>query len=487
MKNKTDYLLTEKMINELHFSHGNGAVNQQVLVNIIEQAGDNIMVTDVEGKILYINPAFEKTTGFTKEEVIGQTPRILQSGRHGKEYYHTLWKTILAGKIFRATTINKNKKGDLYYADQTVTPIRDENGKNIYFVSMWKDITERMKFQETLEGLNKTLEMEKYKLEEILSFDEKVGKIKQLDHLIDFVIQKACDILESKRCSLMLLNDSTGELCIKGAIGLSHRLIKKVKLKIGEGIAGIVAQKGEPLLVEDIDQEKDLERKTRRGYKTKSFMCVPIKFNQKVIGVVNITGKQTKNGTVYTTLDLNILMAIVRQAAVAIENTNMIKELEYLTVTDPMTNLYNYRYFIRALDHEIKRMKRVPRPLTLLMMDIDDFKMYNDQYGHPEGDHLLREISRALCESLREVDIICRYAGDEFSVVLPETSLKNAKFVAEKILEKIKVLKLKKAVTVSMGLALCQENVDRRDLIMKADSALYEAKRKGKNQVVAYN
>ena len=132
-----------------------------LLSKVIQQIGDNVMITDREGVILYINPAFVKTTGYAKEEVIGRTPSILQSGQHGKEYYERLWTTILSGHIFKDQITNKNKKGELFVADQTISPIIDEAGEITHFVSVWKDTTERVKAEEEKRQLRNQIDLEK--------------------------------------------------------------------------------------------------------------------------------------------------------------------------------------------------------------------------------------------------------------------------------------------------------------------------------------
>ena len=177
---------------------------------------------------------------------------------------------------------------------------------------------------------------------------------------------------------------------------------------------------------------------------------------------------------------------IVRQAAIAIENAKIYRQLNYLTVTDPLTNMYNFRYFVQKLDYEIERLKRYAGSLCLLIVDIDNFKFYNDEFGHLEGDHLLREIGEVFHKNLRKIDVACRYAGDEFVVILPETKVPEAKIVAQKIKDTFQNLKLKKQVTLSIGGAQYYKEMDRNDLVRKADAALYQAKRKGKNEVCIY-
>jgi len=330
---------------------------------------------------------------------------------------------------------------------------------------------------------NVDLELEKSKMEQILNYGEKIRTITNLNKLIDFIMEQASLILESQRCSLMLLDDDTGELCIRGAIGLQHNIIKESKLSLGEGIAGLVAKEGKPLLVEVIDEDKRIDKKSDPSYKSKSFLSVPIKLDHKLIGVVNVTDKKDKEHPTYTELDLKILLAIVRQAAVAIENAQLSKELKYLTITDPLTHLFNYRHLMECLAYEVKRLKRFDGPLCLLIIDVDDFKEYNDTYGHAEGNMLLKKIGTILMRGLREVDIICRYAGDEFVIILPDTDIAEARLIAEKVRSTVEKLEFKKPMTVSMGIAKGFKGMNRHDLILKADSSLHKAKKDGKNRI----
>jgi len=130
-----------------------------MLSSAFEHTVDHVLITDVDGVILYVNPAFEKMTGYKAKEAIGQTPCILKSGKHGKAFYKNLWDTILAGKTFQGTLINKRKNGSLYYADQTIAPIQDESGRTTHFFSLLKDITDRIQAQIKLDELNENLNL----------------------------------------------------------------------------------------------------------------------------------------------------------------------------------------------------------------------------------------------------------------------------------------------------------------------------------------
>jgi len=168
---------------------------------------------------------------------------------------------------------------------------------------------------------------------------------------------------------------------------------------------------------------------------------------------------------------------------VAIENARLYRKLKYLTVTDPLTGIYNFRYFTQNLDHEIERAKRYHRNLSLLMMDVDQFKSYNDTFGHPEGNKVLKAVAQIVKENVRGTDGVCRYGGDEFMVILSETDLDQTRMIAEKIIRKISELPLRRPVTVSVGITQCSTHTNRYDLVRKVDHALHTAKRQGKNQV----
>ncbi|MBI5149797.1 MAG: diguanylate cyclase [Candidatus Omnitrophica bacterium] len=458
-------------------------LKMRFLSTAVEETADNVLIADRDGVILYINPAFERTTGYSKEEVLGKTPRLLKSGKHKASFYKDLWGTILSGKVFRGVLVNKRKNGELFHADHTITPIKDADGKITHFVSVWKDITERMHYREQLELLNKSLEFEKKKFQQILAMDEKIGSFTDLNKLTDFIIQGIVAILEVERCSLMIVDEKTGELVIKGAVGLDHKIMKESKLSLGQGVAGLVAQERKPLLVRVIDEDERVGRGNLPSYKTKSFLSVPILLDQKLLGVLNVSDRKPPADEVFTDFDLRILLSVARQAAVALENTQLYKELKYLTVTDPLTDLYNYRHFMRALEYEIGRFHHFHHPLSLLVMDVDDFKEYNDAWGAAAGDFLLREISAVLHKTLRGVDIICRYASDEFVVILPGTDIAQAKAMAEDVRSEVSRLDLKKKITISLGLVSCGKGMSRHDFILKADATLSQAKKRGKNQI----
>ena len=187
----------------------------------------------------------------------------------------------------------------------------------------------------------------------------------------------------------------------------------------------------------------------------------------------------------FTPERLEILHIISAQAAISLENAKLFD----LATTDGLTKLFVYRYFHLRLDQEIQRSRRYDQPFSLAMIDIDDFKNFNDVYGHQFGDEVLKIVARTIRNNTRAVDIAARYGGEEFVVIFPETSTDNALIASEKIRRgvadaKIVVESEKINVTVSIGLASFPWHAEEKDLLIKsADEALYVSKQSGKNLV----
>jgi diguanylate cyclase (GGDEF)-like protein len=178
--------------------------------------------------------------------------------------------------------------------------------------------------------------------------------------------------------------------------------------------------------------------------------------------------------------------------ALAIANVNLREALRAQAVRDPLTGLYNRRYMQEFLDRELHSARRKCRPLAVMMLDLDHFKRYNDNFGHAAGDNALATVGELLLHSVRAEDIACRYGGEEFTLILPECSLRQAMVRAEGIRRRVQELRSQiearptDPLTISIGVAAFEETTDRVDLLLKfADDALYLAKRAGGNHVTA--
>jgi diguanylate cyclase (GGDEF)-like protein len=349
-----------------------------------------------------------------------------------------------------------------------------------------RDITQSVLVNEHLRGLKSDLEVEKNKMEHVLNLEDGLNTILHLDKLLDFIVQKTALILEAQRCSILLFDEATQELCVRGNVGLDDSIASQSRVKWGEPIAGMIAQEDQPILVTNIEIDHRFRCRNKVEYKHKSFMGAPVKLEGRLIGVMCVSEKEPEQSGVFTESDVKILRMIANHVAIAIESAKLHKELNFLTITDPLTNIYNYRYFIKSLDHEIKRSKRYHNPLCLLFMDVDDFKSYNHELGMMRGDVVLKEIGRLLSQHLRDVDVACRYSADEFAVILPSTDLLHAHELALRLQRKVSGLPLPKPITISIGIAQYCDDMSRHDLILKADMALLSSKKDGKSHIAIY-
>ena len=221
--------------------------------------------------------------------------------------------------------------------------------------------------------------------------------------------------------------------------------------------------------------------------KSEELVAVPLKAKDKVNGIILADNLITKEPI--TKDDVRMLTMLANQAGLAIENSQLYEKTVIRGHSDYLTDLWNHGYFQYVLQAEIEKAKARQTGLSLVMLDIDDFKVYNDALGHQAGDSILKELSAVLREHSRKMDYVCRYGGEEFTIILPETEKKEALAIAERLrmdIERHKFINEEilpsKKLTVSLGLASLPENGRwASELIASSDKALYQAKHKGKN------
>ncbi len=208
----------------------------------------------------------------------------------------------------------------------------------------------------------------------------------------------------------------------------------------------------------------------------------------ETIGVINISNK--KNDKLFNQKDLEFMTSLSNQAAIAIDNAKLYE----LATKDGLTKLYISRHFYTLLENEIRRCSRYKHKMSLLMLDIDNFKHINDTYGHLIGDQILRELSNEISQTVRKIDIPARYGGEEFIVILPETTKEDAVIIAERLRINISKIKVKAKedtyISPTTSIGVCQYPMDGEEaktLINSADTALYHSKHNGKNIVSIFN
>ena len=321
----------------------------------------------------------------------------------------------------------------------------------------------------------------------VTRFSESLKRI-DADDFWTHVTQVSAELVQSERASLLLRSDTAEGLVAKAAVGARVNLFTEPNL--GQRVARLVLEDGSPVVVEDIKRIGIRSAPASWRYKTRSFLSYPILIGERLIGVMNFTDKVT--GDAFDQRDLELLQAIAPQIAVAIDRTvlkDKAGEFEQLSVTDALTGLLNRRYLEKRLIEEIQRSKRHRFPMSLMMLDVDEFKSYNDAFGHPAGDAALRIVAGVLQDILRGADVAARYGGEEFAILLPQTTSSEAAVIAERLRQRIERTEFpKRQVTVSIGIAAISNDLDTpADVVGAADHALYEAKNHGRNNVRVYD
>jgi len=266
-----------------------------------------------------------------------------------------------------------------------------------------------------------------------------------------------------------------------------------VSVRFGEGLVGRVAESKEPRIVRDGARDPRLaaEEQHRRQPDSFSLMLLPLVAGNETVGVIQF--ERDAPGA-FTDRDLARVRALANQTAATIANVLSHQDVYNRAVTDGLTELYNRRHMQEVLLDERRRAHRYGHPLSVIMLDVDSFKTYNDTYGHVQGDVLLRMMAAILRENVRGVDILGRYGGEEFIIVLPETPATDAYRTAERLRQAVAAAvfpgfptdpDLAVFKTISLGVATFPDSTDDpQALVTLADNALYRAKHGGRNQTV---
>jgi diguanylate cyclase (GGDEF)-like protein len=262
-----------------------------------------------------------------------------------------------------------------------------------------------------------------------------------------------------------------------------------------QGLSGAVIASGESVLISNLSADLESGEPAATGSiqfgsaeDVHSILAVPMRLGGKITGMISAQSYRPND---YTLEDQHLLEMLASYAAIALENLHLFKEVQRLAITDPLTDLHNRRHLFNLGEREFVRARRFERPLSAILVDIDHFKNVNDRYGHTTGDLVLKVLAQRLLLFMREVDIVGRYGGEEFVILLPETTLETATRVAERLRAEIQQpFNLGDGrsllITVSLGVSTTGSGASNlATLIHQADMAMYSAKNAGRNRVVA--
>ncbi|MDY0185672.1 MAG: EAL domain-containing protein [Desulfuromonadaceae bacterium] len=473
----------------------------------VEQSPNSIIVTDIEGAIEYINPTFTRLTGYSAAEAIGENPRILSAGSAPKEYFRTMWTTILNGHEWRGEFRNRKKNGETFWEYALISPLKDALGKVTHFVAVKEDITERK-----LADRRETLTAQVLSLLSLSNVhSEKIQDILQL--IRDFT---GCEYVglrlkeegtysyyRSSGVDLGLL--SGDEVVVPAACGLAP-VIERLSAdsfcsKILEGDVDFAQEYFTPggsfWSAPEFDGSRDMYPKlcSQQGChcaKAQSVAIIPLRLDDQVIGILQVISRK-KN--VATRGMVEFLESIANTIAVAFGHHQVAEQLhqeksrlDFLTLYDPLTELPNRTLLGQKLGVMLERARRKGVEGALLLFDIDRFKTINDSLGHAQGDRLLRTVAQRLQKGLKGEDVLARIGGDEFVVALAQVDdMQHAEQRVKKMLDGltpvINISDFELYITASAGISMFPgDGMSLEGLLQTAEVAMYRAKQGGRNR-----
>lgn len=292
------------------------------------------------------------------------------------------------------------------------------------------------------------------------------------------VLKVARSVLDLSNCAILLIDFETNELVMVAERGYAEETRGiRLPLGTGAGISAWVAEHGQRLYVPEV---RDDPRYVPGVEEARSELAVPIKIMDRTLGVLNVESAEVDG---FDEDEAMLLQALASQLAVALELNRARAELDRLSITDPLTGAYNRRFLDRLLPDEKERAERFDHPIGLLMFDLDDFKTINDRYGHSRGDEVLVAFAQALFTTVRKIDPVVRFGGDEFLVLLLETDEEGTSMACRRIrreaLEKLHgspVVEEDWDLSVSVGVSVRHPGEDLEQKIREADRAMYVRK-----------
>ncbi len=430
------------------------------LTRAVEQSPASIIITDPDGKIEYVNPRFSSVTGYSLDEAIGKNPRILKSGKTPPDTHQQLWDAITAGQEWQGELVNRKKDGSLYYESAVISPITSSSGVVTHYLAVKEDITERKRSDEAL-------------------------RISEARHRL--MADNARDVIWTMAPDGAITYVSPAVEAMRGFTPAEAMLQTTEEILTPDSQAvslGYFTQLHTDLAAGRPPQSfrEELEYCCKDGSTVwTEVLAIPLMSDGCLVEVLGMSRDISEHKRLLR--ELHQAKDATETANQALLNANA--ELSRMATTDPLTCIWNRRHFQQVADAEAAQARRYERPLSLLIFDIDHFKLINDHYGHQTGDQVLIELTQLVGRALRDADVLARWGGEEFVVIMPHCVAQEALLLAEKLRALVEGHPFAEVgtVTVSLGAVQykCDETLD--DWFMRVDLALYEAKSGGRNTV----
>jgi diguanylate cyclase (GGDEF)-like protein/PAS domain S-box-containing protein len=456
---------------------------------LVEQAAVGVAEIEMStGRFFTVNRRLCEMVGRTEGELLAAT---FQAITHPEDLHlhEEKMALLLAGKIgsYELEKRYLRKDGEIVWVNITVSPLWKPGEKPERNMIVVENITDRKRMQEENERRSRQLAV-------LHETSVELTAELNLSTLLQSIAQHALNLIGGKACNCFIYRPELDMIERVAVAGEELVLGGKMRHR-GEGFVGQVWATGTPLLINDYSTWPG-RRREYDHFPSRALVAVPVRWGEEFLGVLNILAYTPHR---YTPADMDMLGLFATQAAIAIRNARLYNKIEQIAVTDELTGLFNRRGFFQLGRREFDRALRFNRPLAALMFDIDHFKAVNDTYGHPAGDQVLRALADCTRQNTRGIDIVGRYGGEEFALLLPEIDHLKAIQTAERLCRSFAdypapICPANGAppipdihVTVSIGMACLSPDItDLAALVDCSDKALYMAKQSGRNRVAVW-
>jgi diguanylate cyclase (GGDEF)-like protein len=313
-----------------------------------------------------------------------------------------------------------------------------------------------------------------------------ITTIDDLNELLPAIVEEIHDSFGTTIVGILLKDEGGAGLTVRAAAGEGEQDLNEIKLALGKGITGAAAQAGETVYVPDVTRDP---RYIPVDPLIRSELAVPLRHDEQVIGILNLESKQLDG---FSEEDRRVTEIVASQIAQILGKALLYDQMQTMAITDGLTELYNHREFFSRLESEFKRSIRYSYPLSLIMVDIDYFKEFNDAHGHLQGDLALRQVADLVVHAVRETDVVARYGGEEFTAILPLCHESTAEEVAERLRLTIEEAEIRGAeggvpITVSVGICTAPQHASTYEQLLRhADDAMYSSKTEGRNRCTVW-
>jgi diguanylate cyclase (GGDEF)-like protein/PAS domain S-box-containing protein len=451
-----------------------------------EDAAIGMALVALDGRWLKVNRALCELTGYAESELLSKT---FQDLTHPDDLETDLAyvRQMLAGEIstYQLEKRYFHKLGQVLWVLLSVSLVQDDQGQPLYFISQIQDITQRKRAEEDLresgERYRELFAAAHRQAQELALLDRvrtALARELELPAILRTVVEAIAETFGYTQVSLYLLQSD--RLVLQHQVGY-HRVIAEIPLT--QGICGRVVQDGQPVLLEEVSSDPAFLGAIAG---ITSEVCVPLFDQGRAVGVLNV---ESIHGVRLTEADLRLMTSLGEHVSVAIGQARLYAEVQRLAITDDLTGLFNRRHLFELGEAEFNRARRLGHPLSAIMLDIDHFKQVNDRWGHAIGDQVLRALAERCRKNFRQFDIVGRYGGEEFAILLPQTDLESAVEIAERLRRGTEEAPVRTArenirITISLGVAVATgDTLDFVALLDDADQAMYAAKQAGRNRV----